>query len=210
MLFPRPQEISVEEAYDGTHRTRRREGHGDHQGDRPWVVLSMISSADGATSIAGNSAKLGGPADRQVFLHLHRSADCILVGAETVRRDSYSPLPARQQLVVLSSTGNLGPNTQALLEAGNTRILEGDVQKIVADLPGSLCVLEGGPNLNIQMLRANLIDEVCLTIAPTFVGGSTQRIIEGDTLVDESWTLAHICHESGFIFLRYLRSDVGN
>lgn len=206
MLFPRPQEISVAAAYDGTHRTRRR----DHSGDRPWVVLSMISTADGATAIDGNSAKLGGPADREVFLHLHRSADCVLVGAQTIRQDSYSPLPAHQKLVVLSHSGDLGANTQALLDAGNTQIVTGDVHKVVHDLPGNICVLEGGPQLNSQMLQAHLIDEICLTIAPLFVGGSTNRIIEGDSLIDESWTLAHICHDSGFIFLRYLRSDVGN
>jgi riboflavin biosynthesis pyrimidine reductase len=203
MLFPRPQEISVASAYDSAHRTRRR----DHSGDRPWVVLSMISTADGATAIDGNSAKLGGPADREVFLHLHRSADCVLVGAQTIRQDSYSPLPAHQKLVVLSTTGDLGANTQALLDAGNTQIVTGDVRNIVHDLSGNICVLEGGSNLNNQMLQANLIDEICLTIAPIFVGGTTPRIFEGEWFNYESWTLAHVCHDSGFVFLRYLRSE---
>ena len=203
MLFPRPQEISVAAAYDNAHRTRRR----DDSGDRPWVVLSMISTADGATAIDGNSAKLGGPTDREVFLHLHRSADCVLVGAQTIRQDSYSPLPAHQKLVVLSHTGDLGANTQALLDAGNTQIVTGDVRNIVHDLSGNICVLEGGSNLNNQMLQANLIDEICLTIAPMFVGGTTPRIFEGEWFNHESWTLAHVCHDSGFVFLRYLRSE---
>ena len=203
MLFPRPQEISVAAAYDSAHRTRRR----DDSGDRPWVVLSMISTADGATAIDGNSAKLGGPTDREVFLHLHRSADCVLVGAQTIRQDSYSPLPAHQKLVVLSNTGDLGANTQALLDAGNTQIVTGDVQNIVHDLSGNICVLEGGSNLNNQMLQANLIDEICLTIAPMFIGGTTPRIFEGEWFNHESWTLAHVCHDSGFVFLRYLRSE---
>jgi len=203
MLFPRPQEISVAAAYDSAHRTRRR----DISGDRPWVVLSMISTADGATAIDGNSAKLGGPTDREVFLHLHRSADCVLVGAQTIRQDSYSPLPAHQKLVVLSHTGDLGANTQALLDAGNTQIVTGDVQNIVHNLSGNICVLEGGSNLNNQMLQANLIDEICLTIAPMFVGGTTPRIFEGEWFNHESWTLAHVCHDSSFVFLRYLRSE---
>jgi riboflavin biosynthesis pyrimidine reductase len=203
MLFPRPQEISVAAAYDSAHRTRRR----DDSGDRPWVVLSMISTADGATAIDGNSAKLGGPTDREVFLHLHRSADCVLVGAQTIRQDSYSPLPAHQKLVVLSHTGDLGANTHALLDAGNTQIVTGDVQNIVHNLSGNICVLEGGSNLNNQMLQANLIDEICLTIAPMFVGGTTPRIFEGEWFNHESWTLAHVCHDSGFVFLRYLRSE---
>ena len=203
MLYPRPQEISVAAAYDNAHRTRRR----DHSEDRPWVVLSMISTADGATAIDGNSAKLGGPTDREVFLHLHRSADCVLVGAQTIRQDSYSPLPAHQKLVVLSHTGDLGANTQALLDAGNTQIVTGDVRNIVHDLSGNICVLEGGSNLNNQMLQANLIDEICLTIAPMFVGGTTPRIFEGEWFNHDSWTLAHVCHDSGFVFLRYLRSE---
>ena len=203
MLFPRPQEISVAAAYDSAHRTRRR----DDSGDRPWVVLSMISTADGATAIDGNSAKLGGPTDREVFLHLHRSADCVLVGAQTIRQDSYSPLPAHQKLVVLSHSGDLGANTQALLDAGNTQIVTGDVQNIVHNLSGNICVLEGGSNLNNQMLQANLIDEICLTIAPMFIGGTTPRIFEGEWFNHESWTLAHVCHDSGFVFLRYLRSE---
>ena len=206
MLFPRPQEISVAAAYDSAHRTRRR----DVSGDRPWVVLSMISTADGATAIDGNSAKLGGPTDREVFLHLHRSADCVLVGAQTIRQDSYSPLPAHQKLVVLSHTGDVGANTQALLDAGNTQIVTGDVQNIVRNLSGNICVLEGGSNLNNQMLQANLIDEICLTIAPMFVGGTTPRIFEGEWFNHDSWTLAHVCHDSGFVFLRYLRSEIGN
>jgi riboflavin biosynthesis pyrimidine reductase len=167
----------------------------------------MISTADGATAIEGNSAKLGGPADREVFLHLHRSADCVLVGAQTIRQDSYSPLPAHQKLVVLSHTGDLGANTQALLDAGNTQIVTGDVQNIVHNLSGNICVLEGGSNLNNQMLQANLIDEICLTIAPMFVGGTTPRIFEGEWFNHDSWTLAHVCHDSGFVFLRYLRSE---
>ena len=201
MLFPHFRDVPVEQAYSSEHRTRRAE--------RPWVVLSMISSADGATSLDGNSARLGGSADRQVFLHLHRSVDCVLVGAETVRRDSYSPLPAHQQLVVVSRTGDLGANTESLMNAGNTKIAAGDVHNIVRQLPGSVCALEGGPRLNGQMLRADLVDEVCLTIAPLFVGGPVGRIVEGDWVHRDHWNLAHVGQDSGFVFLRYLRSELG-
>ena len=39
--------------------------------DRPWVVLNMIASVDGATAVAGRSGGLGGPADRS---RVHRPA----------------------------------------------------------------------------------------------------------------------------------------
>ena len=198
MLMPEVREITVAEAYDSGHRRRRS--------DRPWIVLSMISTADGAVALEGSSALLGGPTDRDVFLHLHRSGDSVLVGAETVRADVYSPLPTRQELVIVSASGDLGRNADALLAADNTRIVSGDVRDIVATLPGDVCILEGGPTLNGQMLAADLVDEVCLTIAPRFIAGRSDRVAEGPWAMRELWHVAHVCEEDGYLFVRYLRS----
>jgi len=197
LLHPAFKAVTIEEAYDGAHRRR-------HDG-RPWVVMSMISSADGATALDGSSGALGDETDKAVFLHLHRTADVVLVGAETVRRDGYSPLPANQTLVVVSASGNLGPRGKALLDAGNTRVCEGDVKAIVGELPGEVCVLEGGPGLNGQMLAADLVDEVCLTLAPRFVAGRSLRVAEGTFAARDPWQLAHVGQCNGYLFLRYLR-----
>jgi riboflavin biosynthesis pyrimidine reductase len=172
--------------------------------------MSMISTADGAVSLEGNSALLGGPTDREIFLHLHRTGDSVLVGAETVRQDGYNPLPSPQVLVVVSESGDLGRNSATLTAAGNTRIVAGDVRDIVRDLPGRVCVLEGGPNLNAQMLASDLVDEICLTIAPRFVSGSSQRIASGPLALREPWRLAHLGTDDGFVFLRYLRASSGD
>lgn len=202
MLLPEVRDVTVAEAYDSGHRRRL--------GDRPWIVLSMISTADGAVALEGSSALLGGPTDREVFLHLHRSGDTILVGAETVRADVYSPLPSRQELVVVTSSGDLGRNGEALLAAGNTRLVGGDVRDIVRTLRGDVCILEGGPTLNGQMLAADLVDEVCLTIAPRFISGRSDRVAEGPWAVRETWDLAHVCTDDGYLFVRYLRSAETN
>ena len=164
-----------------------------------------LVGGDGAVSIEGASHLLGGPADRDVFLHLHRSADAVFVGAETVRADGYSPLPSHQTLVVMSSSGDLGRHHDSLIGAGNTRIVAGDVRDIVATLPGHVCALEGGPSLNGQMLGADLVDEVWLTVAPRFVAGRSDRVAEGAWAMREPWHLAHVAHDDGFVFLRYLR-----
>jgi len=202
MLIPERRHTTVAEAYDSGHRRRHD--------DRPWIVLSMISTADGAVALEGSSALLGGPADREVFLHLHRSGDTVLVGAETVRADVYSPLPARQELVIVSSSGDLGRNGEALLAAGNTRLASGDVRDIVRTLRGDVCILEGGPTLNGQMLAADLVDEVCLTIAPRFIAGRSDRVAEGPWAVREPWHLAHVCEQDGYLFVRYLRGAETN
>jgi len=59
---------------------------------RPWVVLNMVASIDGATAVAGRSGGLGTPADRAVFTALRALADVIVVGAATVRAEGYGPV----------------------------------------------------------------------------------------------------------------------
>ncbi|MFN8108462.1 MAG: dihydrofolate reductase family protein [Thermoleophilia bacterium] len=59
--------------------------------DRPWVMVNMVCSVDGATAVDGESRALSGPADRALFHHLRGLADLILVGAGTVRADRYGP-----------------------------------------------------------------------------------------------------------------------
>lgn len=65
---------------------------------------------------------------------------------------------------------------------------------------------EGGPTLNATLLAQGLIDELCLTIAPSLVGmGGGKRIIGGapiPTMV--GLELAHVLEEDGNLFLRYL------
>ena len=58
---------------------------------RPWLVVNMIASIDGATSVAGRSGGLGTPADRAAFTALRAVADVIVVGAGTVRAEGYGP-----------------------------------------------------------------------------------------------------------------------
>lgn len=60
--------------------------------DRPWVLVNMITSVDGATAVAERSGGLGGPADREVFRALRELCDGILVGAATVRTENYRPV----------------------------------------------------------------------------------------------------------------------
>ncbi len=197
-VFPIHRECSVADLYND----RRRDRHAD----RPWIILSMISSADGAMAIDGTSGGLGGDSDRSVFRHLRSIADGVLVGAGTVRSESYSPLPSHQTLVVVSRAGNLGAHTSILTSAGNTRVVDGDVRGICSALTGEIWILEGGPSLNAQMLAGDCIDEVCLTIAPRFVSSDVGRIIGNGEFVDHQWNLAHIAHDEGFVFLRYLRN----
>lgn len=59
---------------------------------RPWVMLNMVESIDGATALKGGATALNDPDDRQLFLALRSVADVILVGAQTVRSEQLGPV----------------------------------------------------------------------------------------------------------------------
>ncbi len=59
---------------------------------RPWLRANMVTSLDGAATVAGRSGGLSGLADREVFAMLRALADVILVGAGTARAEGYQPV----------------------------------------------------------------------------------------------------------------------
>jgi riboflavin biosynthesis pyrimidine reductase len=64
---------------------------------------------------------------------------------------------------------------------------------------------EGGPYLLAQLLEADLLDELCLTIAPLMAGPGAPRIVAGPPAASppRPLTLAHILEDDGFLLSRY-------
>ncbi|GIT80374.1 hypothetical protein LLS1_20430 [Leifsonia sp. LS1] len=58
----------------------------------PWVRVNFVSSLDGAATVQGLSAGLGGDADHRVFDLLRRLCDVVVVGAGTVRAEGYGAM----------------------------------------------------------------------------------------------------------------------
>jgi len=66
---------------------------------------------------------------------------------------------------------------------------------------------EGGPHLFGALLDASLVGEVCVTLAPRFVGGDAGRIVRGVAEADRRFDLAGVLtDDEGFVFLRYAAS----
>lgn len=64
---------------------------------------------------------------------------------------------------------------------------------------------EGGPHLFGSLLDAGLVDEVCVTVAPRFVGGEARRIVQGARESDRRFALAGVVtDDEGFALLRYV------
>ena len=225
-LHPDPRDpVSVAEAY--TDPTRRR-SHG-----RPWVLMCMIASADGATSVDGRSGPLGGGGDRSVFATLRDLADVVLVGAGTARDERYGP-PRREGLriaivtrslrldwdgalmrsgraiVVTSETAGPVPDGMPVVRAGDDDVdLALAVQHLGA-LGAGVVMAEGGPSLNGALVAAGLVDELCLTVSPHLVAGTSARVAHGAVSALTRVALAHVLEEDGWLFLRYVAQASGS
>lgn len=77
----------------------------------------------------------------------------------------------------------------------------------LADRGWTQVLCEGGPHLFGALLEADLVDEVCVTIAPRFVGGDAGRIVRGASEADRRFALAGVVtDDEGFVLLRYART----
>jgi riboflavin biosynthesis pyrimidine reductase len=198
---------------------------------RPAVRLNMIASVDGATTLAGVSGGLGGPADHALFAVLRSLADVVLVAAGTVRAERYGP--SSTPIAVVSRSLRLdwqapfftAPLARPILvtaaQAPRDQLARAaEVADVVVagdrdvDLAVALAALsergwravlaEGGPNLNGQLARAGLLDELCLTLSPRLAGGDAKRILAGPSLpAATGLRLCSLCEQDGFLFLRY-------
>ena len=74
----------------------------EHYPRRPEPTLraNFVAAVDGAVTVDGKSAGLGGPGDKLIFDALRRGCDALVVAAGTVRTENYDALrltaPARE------------------------------------------------------------------------------------------------------------------
>lgn len=74
---------------------------------------------------------------------------------------------------------------------------------------GLLRVLaEGGPGVLGMFTEQDVLDEMCLTVAPALVGGKSTRIVTGPAEIHTAMQLRHALSDSdGYLYLRYSRRD---
>jgi 5-amino-6-(5-phosphoribosylamino)uracil reductase len=93
-LLPEPGTVTAVEALEGLALGDLAVDH------RPYVVLNMVATADGAATVGHRSGPISSPADRQLFHELRAHVDAVLVGAGTVCAERYRRLvgdPARRE-----------------------------------------------------------------------------------------------------------------
>lgn len=74
--------------------------------------VNLVLTVDGAMQGAGgaSSDRLSSPVDRRILGAIRSTADAVLIGAETLRREGHL-LPRRTPLVILTRSGDLGAAT---------------------------------------------------------------------------------------------------
>lgn len=65
---------------------------------------------------------------------------------------------------------------------------------------------EGGPTLHGALVAADLIDDLCLTIAPVLAAGAAPRIAHGPQAVTHTMKRAHVLDADGVLLTRWVRS----
>lgn len=117
---------------------------------------------------------------------------------------------AAQRPLVVTHAGAPADRRRALAAVADVLVCgeaSVDLRAMLAELAAQglrqvLC--EGGPHLFGALLEEDLVDEVCVTIAPRFVGGASGRIIAGAREADRPFALAGLLtDDEGFVFLRY-------
>ena len=176
---------------------------------RPFISLKLGLSLDGRIADHTHSSRwITGPEAREEVQALRRTADAIMVGAGTVRRDNpslwprpdgkrnpwrvivagHGPLPLKAQVftdehaartIVAAPKGwqpacakKIRRKGASVLELPRTRFLQALGRELGRrDIMKVLC--EGGGILAGELLKASLVDELCIYLSPMMIGGPT-------------------------------------
>jgi riboflavin biosynthesis pyrimidine reductase len=164
------------------------------------VLANLVLGSDGSTSLDGSSKSLSSAEDRKRFHELRAQASVILIGGNTARSEPYAQTPV--PLVVISRSGEIPDSVRA---NPKTHVWELDpisaVEKAREEFGGSLLV-EGGIRLVQELLLANQIDELYLTLS---------KVSGGENVYDLSALTREFTVESsekidGETFLKLIRN----
>ncbi len=151
---------------------------------RPWVILKAALSLDGRAAAAnGKSRWVTGQAARAAVHRMRAELDAILVGSGTVLKDNPAltahgagrnplrvvlagrrPLPRRARVFDASAP-------TVVYRARTSAALRAALQDLARRGVGTLLV-EGGPTIHAAFLRAGLVDEARVFLAPKLLSGA--------------------------------------
>lgn len=207
--------------------------------DRPYTFINMVTTIDGKILTGDRNEHvmdLGSKTDHAVMRQIEATADAVVIGGGTLRATPKLHFDCRLIRIVVSNDSGISE-----LPSGETRRFFSDCPEKayvatyetfplpdgVVRLSGNLkemagqlrhlgvrrLLCEGGSELNASMIRAGLVDELFLTLAPkvklgrdvpTYAGGSPL-----DRLEVLNFTLIETHVVENEVFLRYRKVNSG-
>jgi riboflavin biosynthesis pyrimidine reductase len=164
------------------------------------VLANLVLGSDGSTSLDGTSKSLSSAEDRRRFHELRAQASVILIGGNTARNEPYAQTPV--PLVVITRSGEIPDSVRA---NPNTRIWELDpisaVDKASKEF-GESVLVEAGISLIQELLIANKIDELYLTISAKSGGENVYDL----SALTRNFTVESSEKKDGETFLKLIRN----
>jgi riboflavin biosynthesis pyrimidine reductase len=152
------------------------------------VIATLNIGANSATSLAGSSAGLSTPEDRQRFLALHRRAGAYVLGRNSASSELYTT--AKVPVIILSRDAARQPiNGQIIINVAQG--LQSAMCEIKGEYPAPI-VVEAGPTLLTALVSKGCIEEIELSLSPLVGDGDfindvellTQFTIISDELIN--------------------------
>lgn len=181
----------------------------DVNAGRPTVTLHVVSSLDGFIAAKDNSVswlespgdvyEKGVSEDRAEAEETLKAIDCFVLGSRTYEHALQLGWPYGDTPTVVL-TGRELPSTRKSVE-----FYSGDLRKLVNEVlaPRYRNIwLVGGAMVCQNFLRAGLVDEIRLMIAPVLLGDGLRLF--GDSGLEQRWQLKNVvAYKSGFVELVY-------
>lgn len=199
-------------------------------------MVSTVDGKIVVGKVGGTSRGVGGPTDQLLFRRLQQNCDAALIGGVTLRAGNVIYPPSLLRFTVTKS-GEVPLDNRFFRDAPEKACVlapedlpEGKAARLAAetnlirigkgevDLPAALrwmrverdvrhLLCEGGATLNDALLRAGLVNELFLTLAPKLKGGAAlPTIVTGQGFppgVSLPLTLLSLYHDGDELYLRY-------
>lgn len=170
--------------------TVRDEGYGPPGGDNDRRTRRIAAGRRPVPALIVVTGSAGLDPDARLFTDARRDPSAPIVVATT----EAAPPERRRALAEVAEVVTFGRDTVDL----------GALSRWCAEQGYRQVVCEGGPGLNGQLLAADLVDEVVMTLAPQLVSGDAARVATGPVL--ETATALEpieVHHHAGELLLRY-------
>jgi riboflavin biosynthesis pyrimidine reductase/predicted DsbA family dithiol-disulfide isomerase len=204
--------------------------------DRPYVFVNMVTTIDGKILSGGrneNVSDLGSKVDHRLMKRIEAAADAVLVGAETLRATSRKWNPQAPKRIVVTRSGhvpfesaflsegeayiattgsaNVAAHGKRLIRAGGQHLDFGILLNRLRSMGVQKLLVMGGSELNAQLLRADLVDELFITIAPKVkLGRDVPTYADGEALPRQCIQQYSVVEQhliGNEIFVRYRREE---